>query len=145
MKKNHLKLMLVINFVLMLLYMGLIYYDDHYGLDMRYWVSMFIHIGMAGQVVNIIALLVMWFNGINAKRVMKAFVSIIGVCIICFVLSLLTGGFLFLLPLLAILALIYSLPFQIVVFCMEVKQFDYIVFALLIWFVEWMLISNIFT
>ena len=134
MKKKHLMLLMIINVALTLLYVGILWYDNYYELPIRYWTKMYIRIGIRGSIVNIIALLAMWFRGTSIKKVVRVISIIIAICIACFILSLPTYSFLYLAPMLAIFVFIYSIIFFAFVWCLylcfERKDYSYIGFLI---------------
>ena len=134
MKRKHLKALMMINVALILLYMGLSYYDGYYNLPLDLNLTYYRYIAIAGSIVNIVALLVMWFTGTRIKKIMKAFSILFAICIVSFILSIPTNSFLFLLPMSAIFVFLYSIVFNAFAWCLSVsidkKNYSYIGFLI---------------
>lgn len=135
MKRTHLMLLMIINVALILFYMGLSYYDGYYNLPLGLGLAYYRYIAISGSIVNIIALLVMWVRGVNRRKAIMVFSIFIAICILCFILSLPTYSFLFLLPMSALFVFLYSMIFQVFVFfldsILETKDYNYVAYLLL--------------
>ncbi len=136
MKRHYLKLMIIVNIMLMLLYVCLLHIGTNDYMEYTFGIFGYLEIAIPGTIVNIIALLVMWFSGVKAKKIIKVYIIGIGICVCGIVLCYLLNTLLFLLPMALILVIIYSLIFQAIVCGLETNNYSYIGYLIIpiMWF-----------